>query len=196
MSLEEYLAKKLKKYLIFDLDGTLFKVMIDWDIFRKQLEEMLQSFDPNLAEENNLFMPDGLDRTLSAGVKKYGNKIYNKVIDLQARFEIESTQKLVPNNELIEFIKRHGSKYYLSIWSNNCRPIIDKALNQEKILDKFKTFASRETYKLSKPEPDGFDVIFGQHQEKKDYLFIGNSDNDAIVAKTVGIDFYRVSMEK
>ena len=195
MSLTQYLNKNSKKHLIFDFDGTLFNMVIDWYIFRAQLREILQDLDSVLAEEHKPYKSGGMDRTINVAIKKYGDVARDKIFELQQKFEVEYIKKLMPNDELIEFIRKHGSKYHLSIWSNNHMPIITKALTESRINDKFETIASRETYKLSKPEPDGFQVIFDpQLHAKSEFLFIGNSDNDAGAAKAVGIDFYKIMM--
>ncbi|MCX6730469.1 MAG: hypothetical protein NTZ55_01350 [Candidatus Roizmanbacteria bacterium] len=50
MSLEEYLSYNLKKYLIFDLDGTLARLHIDWSTMDQEVFDFVRTFDEPLTK--------------------------------------------------------------------------------------------------------------------------------------------------
>lgn len=191
--LTTYLRKHPKKHLIFDFDQTLFHLHLPWkkfiDFFLKELAE----FRPLVTSKDY----DQSSAVINHAVQKYGNRIREKYLPWIAKFELEEQQREpTENTELMAFIEEYRDKYDYSIWSSNMSSTILPILKQRGIDRLFKPVASRDAVILTKPYPDGFAVIKKATKLlPKDYLFIGDSRNDAYAAAAAGIDHIKVKLQ-
>jgi len=194
MQLQKYLAKNPKKYIIFDLDGTLANLLIDWKGFRKNLRKIVATVDRKVARE----IPDrsGVSNLLyNHAIMKRGEKARKLVLKYCESWERNHFKGIKLNKELVNFIKKNKRKYKFFIWSANNRKTVIKVLKQLNILSCVKKIITKEEVVLLKPWPDGFYLIADlKKQEHKDFLMVGDSDNDRLAAKAVGIDFFEVKM--
>jgi HAD superfamily hydrolase (TIGR01549 family) len=108
------------------------------------------------------------------------------------QFECKSYSGYLPNNELLSFIRSHADTYIFSLWTSNTERVISDFIQKEGLRPIFQNIISLNTVHYSKPYPDGFYKIYNASFSKKDYLMIGDSDNDESAAKAAGIDFFKV----
>lgn len=189
MKLTEYLALNPKKHLIFDLDETLVTLVIDWSAFRIGLWKLVEAFDPQLAQ----ITPDhpGTGFVLyNRVVLKHGHSGRQKVLDYCGRYEQQKITGYKPNKELVDFILGNHHRYRYYIWSSNNQDTVNRAVEYLKIKRYFDKIVCKEDVDLLKPYPDGFYHIFNPAaQERKDYLMIGDKEQDAETARQAGIDY-------
>ncbi len=117
--------------------------------------------------------------------------------EITEKLEYEGLEKVINNQELIDFIKTNCGKKEMHIWSGNCTKVITGILKDLGIFDCFTRLVTQDTLKYLKPDPEGFDQIFDPTKYKKsDYLFLGDSENDRKACESLGLDFYYIDYFK
>ncbi len=176
-----------KKHLIFDFDGTLVDLLVDWQFWLDSLMTYFHSYEPSCVEadffaaEQNYF------------IAQYGPEVKKKIDEVGYEAEHHHSRGFIPRQELISLLPRLKEKYSLSIWSSNNRLTITPIL-EELGLDKyFDLIVPINDVALIKPAPDGFELIKNKYPYSPvDYLMIGDSRADAGAAQASGIDFFNV----
>lgn len=186
MQLKEYLAKKNKKYLIFDFDETIAKMEIDWSGWHTGIGEVYRQYNPQArsyaADEHSRY---------NGYVDKFGQELVKKTQQFNAQYETEMTTGFIPYPELIKFIKK-DNQYQKFVYSSNSSQVVIKGLKELGIVDKFKKIVSRDDVTYIKPHPEGFSLLCDREIPHSEYLFIGNSHADKKAARAAGIDFFLV----
>ena len=192
MSLSDYLKQKQKSHLIFDFDETLVKLVIpwEWEFSVGTIKDELSALDRKIYEDfkNGKISFSELQNSYIIG---FGAQARDLIIKNNIQFESTHLRDILPNPELIEFVK-DDKNYKLLIWSSNTRPTVERALKQFNILDKFEKIVTREDVTLIKPYLEGFEKLYDPNLAKDEYLFVGDSKFDKLAAKEAGIDFYYV----
>jgi phosphoglycolate phosphatase len=177
-----------KKYLIFDFDETIDTLVIDWEIWKQGMNDIIQRYDPTGSIAFSLEKSDSLENYY---LEKFGEKINHDFIEFKRDFENKYLQGHTPNQAAVNFIKK-ADGFTILMWTGNHRDTVRTILAELGIAEKIKKIVGRENVKFIKPNPDGFTQLFVPGSEKKDYLMIGNSSADSGAAKAVGIDFIHV----
>lgn len=186
MNLEEYLGKTSKKHLVFDFDLTLVELFIEWQIVKEKIHKYFAALDPVLAAECEDLGYAGYNKM----IKKYGPEVKKTVDELYLEAETDKNREVTLNKEALNFIAVNQNKYTFYIWSNNQRQTVDEILKENNLTKYFKTVVTASDVKLFKPDIKGFYRIYIKGQNKKEYLMIGDSDNDRKSAENSGIDYF------
>ena len=196
MTLNTYLQKVNKTHLIFDFDRTLVRLLLPWDslICEEPIKDALIKLDKSIYDEfaKGLFSRPDMENKY---VIKFGYKAKQLLIKNRHIFEQKYLKGLVPNKELIEFIKK-SNKYNLFIWSGNTKDTVTKALKTLQLENRFEIVVSGDLVKLQKPYIEGFEKIHDKQIPKNQYLMIGDSDSDRDAAIQANIDFFLVDYFK
>jgi len=174
------------KQIIFDFEGTISTIAVDWSAYKEALHDAVKEkfaldidfshFSKGLNEVNNVLGEEG-------------NKLCNQVCeDFEKTGKIEA--KAIP--QCIELINSfNGEKY---IWSSNQSIIIKEMLENLGILDRFKDIIGKDHVGLCKPHTDGFQLLHKRYELRVDEtLFVGNSTSDREAARSLGMDYLDVS---
>lgn len=190
MSLSEYLELHPKKHLIFDFDETIFTLLLPWDIYIKQLTEKLLDLDPSLKQYSHGKI---LNMVENEAVRRWGEQAVQARREYSQYFEHTYYGGVDENYPITHFIEEHYTKYDCYIWTSNMRETVVPILEKRGMLQCFKKIVTKSEVALTKPEPEGFYLIFDpQTQKKENFLMIGDSNNDRGAAANSGIDFYSV----
>jgi len=192
MSLKTYLAEHPKKHLIFDLDHTLARLEIDWRNIHSLLFEEIKDIDPSLAINLSTNAREFYS-LINTAVKKHGASAKQRTRLFIERFEQAHYSHYTPNTELLPFIRTHARDYSFSIWTSNTKNTIQDFLSKESLAQVFNPIVTLNDVEFSKPHSDGFYKIYDPTKSKKEYLMIGDSENDEEAAKQAGIDFFKVT---
>jgi len=190
-TLENYLQTHPKKYLIFDLDSTLARLKIDWATFRRDIFNLVATFDKQLTEEVSFVPFAGLELANKA-IKLHGDQAKNTINSFVERYEIAHYSGYTPNPELLSFIRSQKETYKLYIWTSNMRKTIMEFLKNELLERSFLKIICREDVTFLKPEIDGFRQIQIRDSNPTEYLMIGDNFTDEGAAKNAGIDFFKI----
>lgn len=191
MNLSEYLKNNPKKHLIFDLDETLIRLEVDWSGVYEMLFTAIKNIDPSLISK----VPESaleFYNLVNMATLKHGEKAKKKLDQTIAEYEISHYMRYTPNPSLMSFIRTHKDTYSFSLWTSNAKGTIRDFLQKEQFEYYFEKIITLESVLFTKPNTYGFDMIYNSNNSKKDYLMIGDSDNDKIMAKNAGIDFFQV----
>lgn len=191
MTLQEYLSLHPKKRLIFDLDETLAMLITDWETMLKNIHTDLLKVDKEIM---STYIPSTMSYQLFNDlIRKYGPTVKKILESHYQKAEGEDMKEIMPNPELINFVK-NNSNYNYYIWSNNLRATITKALEDAGIKDKFKAIVAADNNLFYKPDTTGIEkMIMG---DKNNWLMIGDGENDQLGATALGIDFFLVDFFK
>jgi phosphoglycolate phosphatase-like HAD superfamily hydrolase len=174
-----------KKYLVFDFDGTIDQLIIDWSNSRKEMMMVLKDIvgDQSLGDFGNSY-----DFQIEM-IKEFGDEVSDRLIELSKNYERENYSSHRPNINAVNFIKDNQDKYKFFLWTSNHIETIAPVLKELGLNQSFQTIVSRDSVKLPKPDADGFSQIFIPGTNKDDYLMIGDTTNDSFAAENSGIDY-------
>ncbi len=173
------------------MDETLFWLVLTWSKFDEEVKKQLAPIDPELAElylTNKVSMSD----TLNNYVLKYGEEAKKLINAMSIDFENRFLDRVVPNPELVDFVRENSKRYKMYIWTSNTSKVAGKILVDYGLADAFVNIASQLEVRLLKPEPDGFAYLREQNVPLSEYLMIGNSAADQRAAAAAGIDFFHI----
>ena len=172
------------KGVIFDFDGTLFLLEIDWNALRQRLHDvLLQEF--------------GIDRVvypmLEVVESFYNHRhIFSRLIEVVD--EIESSAEHIPIEESImalRCLKSSGKK--IAILTLNTQKAVHRVLERHNLEGEVDMVLTFEDVRRHKPNPEGVERILSSLGLRKDeVLFIGDSDRDRGTARNAGVDFMHV----
>ncbi len=192
MDLEKYLQSNNKTHLIFDFDCTLVELSIPWETWAEgDIKAKLQKLDAKILSQftNGLINLSDLQNQY---VEKFGDEIKKDIIDYNTKFEAEFNGLFKVNKPLIEQV-RHLENFKMYIWSSNTKPTITNVLDKLHLSPRFEKIVSRSDLSMIKPYTEGFKFIDEPGVDRKNYLFIGDSESDMKAAKSLGLDFFRIT---
>jgi len=167
--------KSSPKAYVFDLDGTLFCLPIDW-------EQLFADF--------RAIMHVDSVRPLVDTMSKLDDKTRHEVFDRWDSTELAISENITPCSEGLQLYREAEAKGKpKALVTLQGRRIVEVLMERFQL--KFSVILTRE------------DSLFRSEQlqmalEKlktsaKDALFVGNAENDAIAAQKVGCTFHRIS---
>ncbi len=168
------------KAVLFDFDGTLFELKVDWLKVRQELKSLLKF--PGPASEFKPLKPR--IQEIVGGSSELEQQAY----DIISRYEIKGAEEGYPHEgarEILEWCKNRDIK--LVILTRNTK---DAVLS---VLGKYdwpqpELIVAREDVKREKPDPEaGLLVLEKLKLQEEDCLIVGDSLPDLELAKNLGI---------
>ena len=159
--------------IIFDLDGTLVNLNVDWVKVKKRLENIFKiNFNP-------LFLKI-IDLKSSERINAY---------EVIKEFERESYGKWEINTSLVNWIKKYHKQYRILLLTNNSRETTDRFLFKSK-LDHFIEFSlCVDETDFPKPHNSGLQSLLNLLSiDKNKVLLVGDSIREKILAENNDID--------
>lgn len=183
------------KAVIFDMDGTILNTLED---LKNATNYSLRQFGmpERSLEEVRMFVGNGIrklvERAVPAGTSK--EKI-DQILDVFLEYyEIHSADNTSPYPgilELVEKLKKSGIKTAVS---TNKADVPAQELGREYFNGIFDLIVGQQDGLKVKPAPDSVNKILSILDiQKKDAIYIGDSDVDVQTAKNSGLDFIGVS---
>ncbi len=174
-----------KAVVVFDLDGTLVDMALDWGVINKRLVRAFPGAGASLPNEHTSAITERIARRLGNESKKASHMMVREFEKGCSITNIDS------NIALARDLRKKGKK--LAIFSSNCRESIDECLRKAGIGHIFDFVVGKEDVELHKPHPEGLEKIMAHFRVPKEKVaFIGNEDDDAAAAKSAGVDFMLV----
>jgi len=176
------------KLVIFDFDDTIGHLTIRWSDVKKDLLEWAgrngAGMDPNL---HIVVISNKLSETSE------GKKI---VVETFAKYESLCVRRenylMFPSMvELMKEVKKAGSKMAIAT-GNNVKTVSD-ILKKEKLDSLIDLIVGIDSVRLSKPDPETLEIIIKKLGiEKKDAIFIGNSNYDVMAGERAAIETLKI----
>lgn len=177
---------------IFDFDGTIASLAIDWPSARSEFREYLNFCFPALGMSDEL----RVDEMEAVALKHYPES-KNQIFDFRLALETQSMQDLVPVEvtcELIQWIKRETNSTLL-ILSNNLHETVARSLKQLGLDSSFSLIAGVDDVGVPKPSPEGMSFLETIAPiDRSLCLMIGDNERtDGGFSKNVGISFLNIT---
>ncbi len=183
------------KAVIFDMDGTILNTLED---LKNATNYSLRQFGmpERSLEEVRMFVGNGIrklvERAVPAGTSE--EKIAQVLDVFLEYYEIHSADNTSPYPgilELVEKLKKSGIKTAVS---TNKADVPAQELGREYFNGIFDLIVGQQDGLKVKPAPDSVNKILSILDiQKKDAIYIGDSDVDVQTAKNSGLDFIGVS---
>ena len=181
-----------KKVIVFDLDGTIVRLIADWHSLRKALNARFTEKNRKILNFKNM------STILSIIVEMGDEEELQLNFNLMRQYELENITKNEPIKETIYFINNkelfgvsHNAK--LAVFSLNFRSTILKSLEMAGILDKFDFFVGREDVRKWKPEPDGLLKILDYFKvSSEEMIYFGDVEKDLLAGASAGVESYYI----
>ncbi|MBU0586172.1 HAD family hydrolase [Candidatus Micrarchaeota archaeon] len=171
------------KVVIFDLDETLLRLLVDWENARQAViaygKEKQAVFD---AKE--WIIPISEKLSTDEKTKEEVDAIWKKH-ELSA-LEEKGVERYPIAEGYVKELKEKELK--LAIFSNNCHDTIQKALEKAELLKYFDFIVGRDDVEKTKPNPEGIFKILEHFQIKApEAVLYGDSENDSIAGENAKI---------
>lgn len=179
--------------VIFDLDETLARVEIPWREWNRWLVEDFPDDDLKPlfrdAYDRERYVPGMVLNQQLARVDMA------EFVAQATDYEVKYYQGYTPYERLAALVPQLGrAGLDLYLWTNNTRPTAQKILASMGIAGHFQGLVTRTEVEYTKPSPDGWRHIHDENDPRplSDYLFVGDGENDRLVAESIGIKFFYI----
>ena len=170
--------------VIFDFDGVLAKIHVDWPSLKNELRELITN-EIGACEELTPF-----DLQLNTILKPTSARLIKKVNQIIESYEIKECGRHVIFPEMLSVAEKLAkSGLPLFICSSNTRKVIENILQKTGTYACFRQIVSREDILQRKPDPEGLLKIISENKlNPKEVLFIGDRDVDRQAGSSAGIE--------
>jgi phosphoglycolate phosphatase len=176
--------------VVFDFDGTLAVLNIDFSSMRERVFELMRKYgvDEELIEERYVLeIIDEVALILSKRDSSAAEEFYQKAHLILHEIEMKAAEegRMLPGvKETLVSLKRKGIK--VGIVTRNCEEAVRKVLPDiEKVCD---GFISRDSIKKVKPHPEQLtSVVKALHVTGEETLMVGDHTIDIQAGKRVGM---------
>jgi len=181
-----------KKVIVFDLDGTIVRLVADWHSLRKALNARFTVKNRKTPKFKS--MSAILSKIVEIGDEEELQLNFNLI----RQYELEKITSNEPIKETIYFINNKelfgvSPQAKLAVFSLNTRPTILKSLEMAGIIDKFEFFVGREDVRKWKPEPDGLLKILDYFKvNAKEMIYFGDVEKDLLAGASAGVESYYI----
>ena len=186
------LSFKSKNIIVFDLDGTIVRLSVDW----MSLKEKLYNDYKKIYSENCSF--ESISTCLSKLVEKGDEEVLGNFFEIIRQYELVNIYDNQPIKETIFFINNLeifglDKSVKLAILSLNTRKTIVTSLKLANISYKFDYIIGREDVRNWKPDPEGLLRIQDFYKVKKEeMIYFGDLKKDILTGKSAGIDVFLI----
>jgi len=181
-----------KKVIVFDLDGTIVRLVADWhSLFKALTSRFIEKYQKAINHES-------MSAILSSVVKLGDEEELQLNFNLIQLYELENITSNQPIKEVIYFINNKelfgvSPNAKLAVFSLNTRSTILKSLEMAGILDKFEFFVGREDVRKWKPEPNGLLKILDYFKvDAKEMIYFGDLEKDLLAGAKAGVESYYI----
>jgi len=177
------LNRRLEDYpgVIFDLDGTIVNLKVDWDALRQEIRRSFPKDD---------LVNIGLQQMISTLVQRYGEEARVALAGIIAAFEQPAGAVwFMPILKTLRAIQPLTSFYVIS---NNLHSTVSQAINSLDLGRKCVGIVGFEDVLHSKPSVEPFRKLTECHTIERPVAYIGDQQSDRDFARSALIDFIHV----
>lgn len=178
------------KLYIFDLDGTL----IDSDAMLKvSLLEMYAKYRPDFVVPEGHTIPFSGPPIAETLTKEFPNEDTNKLakefLEISKKNYVMYTTLFPGVEEILSTLLSLGK--YVGVVTNKSRSATDYTFELLGLTDLVQKSVCGNEVEVGKPDPSGIFKIMKEFgvNDKKDVIYIGDSEYDYLTAKNAGVDF-------
>jgi phosphoglycolate phosphatase-like HAD superfamily hydrolase len=186
--------KHASKYtvLIFDLDGTLLHLHINWLGYAEGMLGLVNSIDKSIKIPMPTIYPRSME-LYNQAIIKLGIPFKKTLDDYCSKWESSHLINFTLNQPVVNILTTHLAYQRCYIWTSQNKSTTRKVTKDAKLDDYLEAIVAKEDVCLLKPNLDGFNLIHQKEKlNKEQYVLIGDSFSDQLAAKAAGIDFIQV----
>lgn len=183
---------KDKKVIIFDLDGTIVNLIVDWHHLKIRLSNEISDY----YGENYDF--DHITACLDKVVEKKDEAELNLFFKIIQDYEIKNIKNNEPIEEIVFFINNLAffgvpDDTKLAVLSLNTRNTIIESLKLANIYNKFDFIVGREDVRRWKPDPSGL-IRIKEHFNLKntEMVYFGDLEKDVKTGENAEVDAFLI----
>jgi HAD superfamily hydrolase (TIGR01549 family) len=183
---------KGKKIIIFDLDGTIIDLAVDWQEVKNFLRNRYSEIYTERCEFDHISAC--LDYIVEKGDKKELKNFFKILEDFELKniddsLEIKETTFFINNLNLFDIPENIN----LAIFSLNTRKAIKKSLKMVNLYKKFDYVIGREDVLKWKPNPEGLIKIRNKFKVmNEEMIYFGDLEKDLLTGKNAGVETYLI----
>jgi len=163
--------------VVFDLDGTLVRLVVEWDVVAEDVAETLR--------ERGVTPPDGLWGMLETANDTGNREAVEEVISRHERDGARDSERL-PAADTVPAAPT-------AVCSLNCEDACRIALDVHEV-EGIDAVVGRDTVATEKPDPEPLlAAIRRLDGEPEASIFVGDSEQDRVAAERAGVDYVDVS---
>lgn len=165
--------------VVYDLDGTLVRLNVDWDVARADTaaalrREGIDDRDQSLWELLERAKSEGFTHLVEHGVAPHER-------------DGARTSSALPASQALPHEVPTG------VCSLNCELACQRALEAHEIAEHIDAIVGRDTVEATKPDPEPLlETVDRLNISPENTIFVGDSERDAVTAERAGIDFQYV----
>lgn len=182
------LASRLQPYkaVLFDLDGTLVRLRVDWEGVRRDLAAALQ---PAVGGAGSSL---GVAMLLTEATKTLGPKAKQIAASVMAPYEQDATIEPIPLG--LELFRLAQQQAEVGIVSNNLHDTVARSLTACKVSTTGVTIVGFDNVDRIKPAPEGLvKALAVLDTQAEASLYIGDAATDKVAAEAAGTAFLHVN---
>lgn len=177
------------KAIVFDFDGTLAKLNIDFSLMRRAVLDTIADYGVSTDDLSHLFVLEMIDagrKIISANHPSSEEQYYRKAHALISQIEIEAAKKgelLEGTKELLCELRQRDIK--TAVVTRNCQAAIEEVFPD--IAEYFNVIMTRNQTSYVKPNPDHLRLtleVLGVFP--KDVAMVGDHPMDIKIGKDIG----------
>ena len=189
--LVEVVRRTDPEHIVFDLDGTLTRLDLPWEEWIAQILGAITDPASRHRLERSLYEPGAAWGVVLNECVATGRLSRDFIIRVSQDFERQYLTHL-PNDALLQRLADLGAgRRAFSIWTSNTRRTVARVLEDTRIAKHFGLVVACEDVRFGKPDGEGWRGLFGVAPPNR-CLIVGDSDNDALAAQSVGVAFVRI----
>lgn len=167
--------------VVYDLDGTLVRLDVDWETVAEDVAATLQARDVEIEPTDSLW--DLLDRAEATGHRRHAEA----TIAEYEREGARSATRLSVAEELPTGVPT-------GVCSLNCEAACRIALETHGLDPHVDEVVGRDTLDVHKPDPESLlFTVDALDADPRRTLFVGDSESDETTAERAGVDFEYVA---
>ncbi len=186
----------MKPLIIFDMDWTLVRLVMDWDAVVEELSELFRGYEVLLDIKGNIVA----EVFSKSSNMKEGKKVLKQAYSIIDKYEAFGAKNAVVLGNSLSILKELEKDYNLAIVSNNGGKTIKSTLKNVGIPSKtFKAIISRDSYEKPKPSPEPIVQILKKFPGTKVVFVVGDEPVDILCGKAAaklvnGVSIYTVGL--
>jgi len=174
-------AIERSRSIVFDFDGTLFDIDVDWPGLRETLDEYCPGSD---------FKRLGMLHGLNALEEREGAGAVQEAFEVVLRFE--SALPARPRLAIIEHARKAKAEgKALAIFSANCRGTILKTLDDHDLHGVFDAVVGGDDVARRKPDPEGLlKAMMHCKMVPEETLYVADGEREISTAVAAGVRYH------
>ncbi len=183
---------KKKKVIIFDLDGTIVRLPVNWSHLKRLLTKRYNDVYGETCEFVHITacLDQVVDKDDDAELQNFFNMLEDyEMKTINDNENVKETIFFINNLHLFNV----PNDIKLAVLSLNTRKTIIESLKLAGIYEKIDYFVGREDVRKWKPNPEGLLKIRDHYDVKEEeIIYIGDLKKDVITGENAGIEAYLI----